>query len=65
MTQLTVTQTNKIVDSALEHAKNMGYKPKAVVVLDDASMCRLDAVTGDEDEAICAHGVMAADLKTS
>jgi len=36
MTQLTLAQANKIIDSALAHSKKMGYKPMAVVVLDDA-----------------------------
>ena len=58
MTQLTLALANKIIDSALAHSKNMGYKPMAVVVLDDAghvkaaqredgaSMFRVDVATG-------------------
>lgn len=141
MTQLTLAQANKIIDSALEHSKKLGYQPMAVVVLDEAghvkatqredgaSMFRVDVATGkawgavgmgissrglserakdnpnfflslaatsggkflpqpgavliknadgailgavgasggtgDEDEAICAHGVMAAGFKTT
>jgi uncharacterized protein GlcG (DUF336 family) len=141
MTQLTLAQANKIIDSALEYSKKMGYKPMTVVVLDDAghvktmqredgaSMFRVDVATGkawgavgmgissrglserakdnpnfflslaatsggkflpqpgavliknadgallgavgasggtgDEDEAICAHGVIAAGFKTT
>ena len=141
MTQLTLAQANKIIDAALELSKTSGYKPMAVVVLDEAghvkatqredgaSMFRIDIATGkawgavgmgissrglserakenpnfflslaatsggkflpqpgavliknadgtvlgavgasggtgDEDEAICAHGVMAAGLKTT
>jgi uncharacterized protein GlcG (DUF336 family) len=141
MTQLTLAQANKIIDSALEHSKKMGYNPMTVVVLDDAghvkatqredgaSMFRIDVATGkawgavgmgissrglserakdnpnfflslaatsggkflpqpgavliknadgailgavgasggtgDEDEAICAHGVVAAGFKTT
>jgi len=141
MTQLTLAQANKIINSALEQSKKMGCKPMAVVVLDDAghvkatqredgaSMFRVDVATGkawgavgmgissrglsdrakdnpnfflslaatsggkflpqpgavliksvdgsilgavgasggtgDEDEAICTHGVIAAGLKTT
>jgi uncharacterized protein GlcG (DUF336 family) len=129
MTQLTLAQANKMIDSALEHSKKMGYKPMAVVVLDDAGHVRVDVATGkawgavgmgissrglserakdnpnfflslastsggkflpqpgavliksadgsilgavgasggtgDEDETICAHGVLAAGFKTS
>ena len=140
MTQLTLAQASKIIDSALEHSKKMGYNPMTVVVLDEAghvkatqredgaSMFRIDVATGkawgavgmgvssrglserakdnpnfflslaatsggkflpqpgavliknaagailgavgasggtgDEDEAICAHGVSAAGLTT-
>ena len=140
MTQLTLAQANKIIDSALEQSKKMGYNPMTVVVLDEAghvkatqredgaSMFRIDVATGkawgavgmgvssrglserakdnpnfflslaatsggkflpqpgavliknadgailgavgasggtgDEDEAICAHGVLAAGLTT-
>ena len=141
MTQLTLAQANKIIDSALEHSNKMGYQPMTVVVLDGAghvkatqredgaSMFRIDVATskawgavgmgissrglserakdnpnfffslaatsggkflpqpgavliknadgailgavgasggtGDEDEAICAHGVLAAGFKTT
>jgi uncharacterized protein GlcG (DUF336 family) len=140
MTQLSLAQANQIIDAALAYSKKMGYKPMAVVVLDDAghvkatqredgaSMFRVDIATGkawgsvgmglssrglserakdnpnffttlaassggkflpqpgavlikntaglilgavgasggtgDEDEAICAHGVLAAGLTT-
>jgi uncharacterized protein GlcG (DUF336 family) len=140
MTQLSLAQANQIIDAALACSKKMGYKPMAVVVLDDAghvkatqredgaSMFRVDIATGkawgsvgmglssrglserakdnpnffttlaassggkflpqpgavlikntaglilgavgasggtgDEDEAICAHGVLAAGLTT-
>ena len=58
MTQLTLAQANTIIEAALEHSKKMGYKPMAVVVLDDAghvkatqredgaSMFRVDVATG-------------------
>jgi uncharacterized protein GlcG (DUF336 family) len=55
---LTLTQANAIVAAALDHASAAGYKPMAVVVLDDAghlksaqrqdgaSMFRIDIATG-------------------
>ena len=140
MTALTLAQANLIIESALKRSQELGYKPMAVVVLDEAghtkaaqrqdgaSMFRIDVATGkawgavgmgassrvlgerakdnpnfflslaatsggkflpqpgavliknrdgailgavgasggtgDEDEAICAHGVEAAGLST-
>jgi uncharacterized protein GlcG (DUF336 family) len=58
MTALTLTQANSIINAALERAKELGYLPMAVVVLDDAghikaaqrqdgaSMFRVDVATG-------------------
>lgn len=58
MTALTLTQANSIINTALERAKELGYLPMAVVVLDDAghvkavqrqdgaSMFRVDVATG-------------------
>ena len=58
MTALTLTQANSIVNAALDRAKELGYLPMAVVVLDDAghikaaqrqdgaSMFRVDVATG-------------------
>ena len=58
MTVLTLTQANSIVNAALDRAKELGYLPMAVVVLDDAghikaaqrqdgaSMFRVDVATG-------------------
>ena len=55
---LTLDQANSIIAAALQHAAGAGYKPKAVVVLDDAghlksaqrqdgaSMFRVDIATG-------------------
>jgi uncharacterized protein GlcG (DUF336 family) len=141
VTQLTLAQANQMISAALEHSKKLGYKPMAVVVLDEAghvkasqredgaSMFRVDVATGkawgavgmglssrglserakdnpnfflslaatsggkflpqpgavliknadgailgavgasggtgDEDETICAHGVVAAGFKTT
>ena len=58
MTALTLTQANSIINAALERAKELGYLPMAVVVLDDAghikaaqrqdgaSMFRVEVATG-------------------
>ena len=58
MTQLTLAQANHMINAALEHSKTLGYKPMAVVVLDEAghvkatqredgaSMFRVDVATG-------------------
>jgi uncharacterized protein GlcG (DUF336 family) len=58
MSALTLTQANSIINAALEKAKELGYLPMAVVVLDDsghikavqrqdgASMFRVDVATG-------------------
>ena len=56
--RLTLEQANQIIARALEHSAAAGYKPMAVVVLDDAghvksaqrqdgaSMFRIDIATG-------------------
>ncbi len=58
MTSLTLAQANQIIDTALRSARAKGYKPMAVVVLDEggnlraaqrddgASMFRVDIATG-------------------
>ena len=58
MTALTLSQANQIIDAALQRSSEAGYKPMAVVVLDDgghvrsvqrqdgASMFRVDIATG-------------------
>jgi uncharacterized protein GlcG (DUF336 family) len=58
MSRLTLAQANQIIAAALAKSKEMGYKPMAVVVLDDAghvkaaqredgaSMFRVDVATG-------------------
>jgi uncharacterized protein GlcG (DUF336 family) len=58
MTQLTLAQANKIIESALAAARQRGHRPMAVVVLDQsghvravqredgASMFRVDVATG-------------------
>lgn len=58
MTSLTLAQANLIIDAALQRSKELGYKPMAVVVLDEsghtkaaqredgASMFRIDIATG-------------------
>jgi len=58
MSELTLEQANKIIAAALERARERGYKPMAVVVLDaaghlkalqredGASMFRVDVATG-------------------
>ena len=58
MTTLTLAQANLIIDAALKRARELGYLPMAVVVLDDAghvkaaqredgaSMFRIDVATG-------------------
>jgi uncharacterized protein GlcG (DUF336 family) len=58
MTTLTLSQANQIISAALAHSKQLGYKPMAVVVLDEAghvkavqredgaSMFRVDVATG-------------------
>jgi uncharacterized protein GlcG (DUF336 family) len=58
MSTLTLAQANQIIAAALAKSKEMGYKPMAVVVLDDAghvkavqredgaSMFRVDVATG-------------------
>lgn len=58
MTTLTLAQANQIIDTALRSARAKGYKPMAVVVLDEggnlraaqrddgASMFRVDIATG-------------------
>lgn len=64
MTTLTLAQANQIAQTAMEAATNAGYKPMAVVVLDeaghlkcaqrqdDASMFRIDVATGKAWAAI-------------
>lgn len=58
MTSLTLAQANLIIESALKRSRELGYKPMAVVVLDQAghtkaaqredgaSMFRIDIATG-------------------
>ena len=58
MTRLTLDQANQIINAALQQSAASGYKPMAVVVLDDAghlkaaqrqdgaSMFRIDVATG-------------------
>ena len=58
MTQLTLVQANKIIDAAFKRARELGIKPLAVVVLDEAghpkavqredkaSMFRVEIATG-------------------
>lgn len=58
MSSLTLAQANTIIHAALEHSAGQGFKPMAVVVLDDggnlkaaqrqdgASMFRIDVATG-------------------
>ena len=58
MSLLTLAQANLIIESALTQSKKLGYKPRAVVVLDEAghtkatqradgaSMFRVDVATG-------------------
>jgi uncharacterized protein GlcG (DUF336 family) len=58
MTTLTLSQANQIIQAALQRSSEAGYKPMAVVVLDDgghvrsvqrqdgASMFRVDIATG-------------------
>ena len=58
MTRLTLDQANRIITAALQQSASSGYKPMAVVVLDDAghlkaaqrqdgaSMFRVDVATG-------------------
>jgi uncharacterized protein GlcG (DUF336 family) len=58
MTRLTLDQANRIIAAALQQSASSGYKPMAVVVLDDAghlkaaqrqdgaSMFRIDVATG-------------------
>ncbi len=58
MSRLTLAQANRIIEAALEASKQKGFKPMAVVVLDDsghlkaaqredgASMFRVDVATG-------------------
>ena len=58
MTSLTLTQANLIIESAFKRSQELGYKPMAVVVLDEAghtkatqrqdgaSMFRIDVATG-------------------
>ena len=69
MTALTLAQANKIVDAALSQSQASGYKPMAIVVLDDAghlksaqrqdgaSMFRIDVASG---KAWAAIGMGAA-----
>lgn len=58
MSRITLDQANRIIAGALAHSASLGYKPMAVVVLDDAghlktaqrqdgaSMFRIDVATG-------------------
>ncbi len=58
VSKLTLAQANQIINSALENARSKGYKPMAVVVIDEhgntravqrddgASMFRIDIATG-------------------
>jgi uncharacterized protein GlcG (DUF336 family) len=64
MTTLTLEQANKIISAALAQSKKQGYKPMAIVVLDDsghlksaqredgASMFRIEVATGKTWAAI-------------
>ena len=69
MTRITLAQANMVINAALEASKAKGYKPMAVVVLDEAghvraiqredtaSMFRVDVATG---KAWAAVGMGAA-----
>ena len=70
---MTLDQANQIISRALEHSGRAGYKPMAVVVLDDAghvksaqredgaSMFRVDIATGKAWAAI-GMGASSRDL---
>ena len=63
---ITLAQANRIIDAALAHSTSAGYRPMAVVVLDDAghiksaqrqdgaSMFRIDIAAGNNIEPTVA-----------